>query len=122
MSFALLESSFFLQVLKLYAWELSFQKKILAIRNDELEVLKKTSYLNAASSFTWTCAPFLVRVNSSYLSICNDICLWSSVSYCQGLRLRDRRMCVQHCLSDFTKIFNLSFCENDNSHHGCSWK
>ena len=48
------------QVLKLYAWELSFQEKILGIRNEELKVLKKAAYLHAASSFTWTCAPFLV--------------------------------------------------------------
>ena len=53
------------QVLKLYAWELSFQDKILAIRNEELKVLKKAAYLNAASSFTWTCAPFLVSAARS---------------------------------------------------------
>ena len=49
---------FFSQVLKLYAWELSFQNKILAIRNKELRVLKQAAYLNAGSSFIWTCAPF----------------------------------------------------------------
>ena len=51
---------FCLQVLKLYAWELSFQEKILEIRNRELKVLRKAAYLNAAASFSWTCAPFLV--------------------------------------------------------------
>ncbi len=51
-----------IKVLKLYAWELSFQDKILAIRNMELSVLKKAAYLNAVSSFTWACAPFLVSV------------------------------------------------------------
>ena len=50
----------FYQVLKLYAWELSFQEKVLGIRNLELKVLRKTAFLNAATSFTWTCAPFLV--------------------------------------------------------------
>jgi len=49
-----------LQVLKLYAWELSFQEKILDIRNKELKVLRKAAYLNAAAAFSWTCAPFLV--------------------------------------------------------------
>jgi len=48
------------QVLKLYAWEPSFQEKILDIRNKELKVLRKAAYLNAAASFSWTCAPFLV--------------------------------------------------------------
>ena len=51
-----------IRVLKLYAWELSFQEKILAIRNMELDVLKSAAYLNAASSFTWACAPFLVSM------------------------------------------------------------
>jgi len=49
-----------LQVLKLYAWELSFQEKILDIRNKELKVLRKAAYLNAAALFSWTSAPFLV--------------------------------------------------------------
>ena len=53
----------FPQVLKLYAWELSFQDKILAIRNKELRVLKQAAYLNAGSSFIWTCAPFLVSLH-----------------------------------------------------------
>ena len=66
------------QVLKLYAWELSFQDKILAIRNEELKVLKKAAYLNAASSFTWTCAPFLVsaawsRVRPSWSVLCGHV-------------------------------------------------
>ena len=49
-----------MKVLKLYAWEYSFQEKVLGIRNQELAVLKKSAYLNAVTSFTWTCAPFLV--------------------------------------------------------------
>ncbi|CAH1794809.1 unnamed protein product, partial [Owenia fusiformis] len=53
-----------IKVLKLYAWELSFKEKILGIRNDELDVLKKAAYLNAASSFTWTCAPFMVSLTT----------------------------------------------------------
>ncbi len=49
-----------MKVLKLYAWELSFQDKISAIRNIELETLRKYAYLSAFGTFTWTCAPFLV--------------------------------------------------------------
>ncbi|XP_025086070.1 multidrug resistance-associated protein 1-like isoform X1 [Pomacea canaliculata] len=53
-----------IKVLKLYAWEPSFQEKILDIRNKELKVLKQASYLNAASSFFWTCAPFMVSLTT----------------------------------------------------------
>nr|KAG5713488.1 hypothetical protein BaRGS_025036 [Batillaria attramentaria] len=53
-----------IKVLKLYAWELSFQDKILHIRRQELEVLKKAAYLNACSSFAWTCAPFMVSLTT----------------------------------------------------------
>ena len=52
----------FLKVLKLYAWEPSFQAQVEDIRNKEIKVLKQAAYLNAGTSFIWTCAPFLVRV------------------------------------------------------------
>ena len=51
----------FVQVIKLYAWEIPFQRQVKDIRQKELDVLKASAYLNAAASFTWTCAPFLVR-------------------------------------------------------------
>ncbi|XP_060071681.1 multidrug resistance-associated protein 1-like [Ylistrum balloti] len=51
-----------IKVLKLYAWEKSFENQVLEIRNKELRVLKKMAYLNAAVSFTWTTAPFLVSL------------------------------------------------------------
>ena len=50
----------FLQVLKLYAWEKSFQQRILEIREEELRVLKKSQYLNAGSAISWFMAPYLV--------------------------------------------------------------
>ncbi|ELU09880.1 hypothetical protein CAPTEDRAFT_178694 [Capitella teleta] len=53
-----------IKVLKLYAWELSFEDKVINIRNKELKVLRQAAYLNAASSFTWTCAPFLVSLTT----------------------------------------------------------
>ncbi|XP_036368003.1 canalicular multispecific organic anion transporter 2 [Octopus sinensis] len=52
----------FIQILKLYAWEGSLEKKILKIRQQELAVLRKAAYLNAFSTFCWLCAPFLVTV------------------------------------------------------------
>lgn len=44
----------------MYAWEPSFEDQILKIRNEEMKVLKQTAYLNSATSFIWSCAPFLV--------------------------------------------------------------
>ncbi|XP_048247829.1 multidrug resistance-associated protein 1-like isoform X2 [Haliotis rufescens] len=51
-----------MKVLKLYAWEPSFQEKVLEIRNKELLVLKKGAYLEAGSTFCFTCAPFMVTL------------------------------------------------------------
>lgn len=50
-----------IKVLKLYAWENSFRDKVLAIRQKELNVLRKMAYLGAVSTMAWTSAPFLVR-------------------------------------------------------------
>jgi len=48
------------KVIKLYAWEEHFSDEVQKIRQQELVVLRYTAYLNAGSSFTWMCAPFLV--------------------------------------------------------------
>ncbi|KAL6103555.1 abcc1 [Pungitius sinensis] len=53
-----------IKVLKLYAWELAFKDKVSAIRESELQVLKKAAYLGAVSTFTWICAPFLVALST----------------------------------------------------------
>lgn len=54
-----------IKVLKLYAWEPSFEQQVLKIRAKEINVLKQAAYLNAGTSFIWSCAPFLVS-NSFY--------------------------------------------------------
>uniref|UniRef100_A0A1B0CDW9 ABC transmembrane type-1 domain-containing protein n=2 Tax=Lutzomyia longipalpis TaxID=7200 RepID=A0A1B0CDW9_LUTLO len=51
-----------IKVLKLYAWEPSFEKQVLSIREREVQVLKEQAYLNAGTSFIWSCAPFLVAL------------------------------------------------------------
>ncbi|CDW59347.1 multidrug resistance associated protein 1 [Trichuris trichiura] len=51
-----------MKVLKLYAWEPSFEKKIELIRNKEIRLLKHLAYLRGFVSFLWTCAPFLIVV------------------------------------------------------------
>ncbi|EMP33031.1 Canalicular multispecific organic anion transporter 2 [Chelonia mydas] len=53
-----------IKVLKLYAWEPSFQEKVLEIRKNELRVLKKAAYLNSLSTFAWVSAPFLVALTT----------------------------------------------------------
>lgn len=52
-----------IKVLKLYAWEPSFENQVLRIRDKEIKVLKEAAYLNAGTSFIWSCAPFLVSTS-----------------------------------------------------------
>lgn len=60
-----LDNRFFLfQVLKLYAWEESFLSQVSQIRKKELHQLKNAAYLNASFAFSFTCAPFMVRIMS----------------------------------------------------------
>lgn len=56
-----------MKVLKLYAWEPSFEKLISDIRDREIVVMRKGALLNAGTYFTWTLAPFLVQL-SSYIT------------------------------------------------------
>ena len=49
-----------LQVLKLYAWEVSFQDKVNNVRLKELNTIKRLAYLQSVNSFFWTTAPVLV--------------------------------------------------------------
>ncbi|XP_063223011.1 multidrug resistance-associated protein 1-like [Bacillus rossius redtenbacheri] len=51
-----------IRVLKLYAWEPSYEQEIYKIRDKEVKVLKEAAYFNAATSFIWSCAPFLVSL------------------------------------------------------------
>ncbi|XP_061089116.1 ATP-binding cassette sub-family C member 3 isoform X3 [Conger conger] len=53
-----------IKVLKLYAWENSFKDKVLQIRQNELNVLRKMAYLGALSTMAWTSAPFIVALTT----------------------------------------------------------
>uniref|UniRef100_A0A914LYZ1 Uncharacterized protein n=1 Tax=Meloidogyne incognita TaxID=6306 RepID=A0A914LYZ1_MELIC len=53
-----------IKVFKLYAWEESIEDRILGIRKKELQLLRRIAYVNAISSITWSCAPFLVAVST----------------------------------------------------------
>ncbi|UYV79409.1 ABCC2 [Cordylochernes scorpioides] len=52
------------KVLKLYAWEKSFEEQILEIRDKEVRGQRRIAYLNASSIFLWVTAPFLVALAS----------------------------------------------------------
>ncbi|XP_032536328.1 multidrug resistance-associated protein 1-like isoform X3 [Chiroxiphia lanceolata] len=49
-----------IKILKLYAWEPAYQRKILSIREREMDVLKSSGYLTTYSMLTLTCIPFMV--------------------------------------------------------------
>ncbi|CAN7994936.1 unnamed protein product, partial [Ixodes hexagonus] len=53
-----------MKVLKLYAWEQSFEKQVQDIRAREVANLRTMAYLSAVLSFLWNCAPFLVSLMS----------------------------------------------------------
>ncbi|XP_055346995.1 ATP-binding cassette sub-family C member 3-like [Paramacrobiotus metropolitanus] len=51
-----------MKVLKLYAWEESFQGQVTEVRERELTTLRKAAFLGAVSYFTWMMSPFLVAL------------------------------------------------------------
>lgn len=53
-----------IKVLKLYAWEHSFEDKILGIRDKEIQTLKGQAHITAGTFFFWTSIPFLVSLVS----------------------------------------------------------
>ncbi|KAM4591513.1 ATP-binding cassette sub-family C member 2 [Odontesthes bonariensis] len=53
-----------IKILKLFAWEPSFQAQVEGIRDQELTVMKKFTYLTSVSTFIFTCAPALVSLTS----------------------------------------------------------
>uniref|UniRef100_A0A1B0D0A2 ABC-type glutathione-S-conjugate transporter n=1 Tax=Phlebotomus papatasi TaxID=29031 RepID=A0A1B0D0A2_PHLPP len=51
-----------MKVLKLYAWEPSFEQNVKDIREKEMKVLIRMAYYSAGTFFAWTLAPFLVSL------------------------------------------------------------
>ncbi|KAF7686818.1 canalicular multispecific organic anion transporter 1 [Silurus meridionalis] len=51
-----------IKILKLYAWEPSFQTQVNDIREKELKVMRKFAYLSSVSTFIFSCAPALVSL------------------------------------------------------------
>ena len=50
-----------LQILKLYAWEPSFIKKVNDARSKELDIEWKAAFWDTAMHFYWSVAPYMVR-------------------------------------------------------------
>ncbi|XP_009863211.1 PREDICTED: multidrug resistance-associated protein 1-like, partial [Apaloderma vittatum] len=51
-----------IKILKLYAWEPAYQRKVMSIREREADVLKSSGYLTTYSMLTLTCIPFMVSL------------------------------------------------------------
>ncbi|XP_074853753.1 ATP-binding cassette sub-family C member 2-like isoform X2 [Carettochelys insculpta] len=51
-----------IKILKLYAWEPSYQKKVMEVREHEIDALKSSGYLATFSMLTLTCIPFMVSL------------------------------------------------------------
>ncbi|KAI6229423.1 ATP-binding cassette sub-family C member 8 [Aphelenchoides besseyi] len=53
-----------IKMVKLFGWESFMQQKILEERRKEVNVLKRLAFWNAATSLSWSCAPFLVAATT----------------------------------------------------------
>jgi hypothetical protein len=53
-----------IKVLKLYAWEIAFMRRINEIRQKELTLIRQKAIISAISNAIWSFAPIIVR---SYL-------------------------------------------------------
>ncbi|XP_077530982.1 multidrug resistance-associated protein 1-like [Haemaphysalis longicornis] len=51
-----------IKVLKLYAWEEAFEKRVQEVRNDELGCLRVQAYIDAGVVFSFACAPFVMSL------------------------------------------------------------
>ena len=55
-----------IRVLKMYAWERSFQDRVGATRDKEVKVLRTAQYLSAVSNISWYMAPYFVSIDFNF--------------------------------------------------------
>ncbi|BFZ09598.1 hypothetical protein BsWGS_12637 [Bradybaena similaris] len=53
-----------IKIIKLFAWERRFERRILGIRDKELQMLRWGAILTSLLTFSWTAAPFVVSLLS----------------------------------------------------------
>jgi hypothetical protein len=53
-----------IKVLKLYAWEIPFMKRILTTRDKEIKYIKMNGILNAFTNLTFSCSPMLITLGA----------------------------------------------------------
>lgn len=70
-----------MKVLKLYAWEPSFEKLILGTRKKEMKFLKGIAILNSGSYFLWTITPFLVSMVSFFTFVLRGGVLTPNITF-----------------------------------------
>lgn len=72
-----------IKILKLYAWEPSFQAQVEGLREEELKVLKKFAYLSSVSTFIMSCAPALVSLATfaTFVGVSSDNVLTAAKAF-----------------------------------------
>ncbi|XP_077296379.1 multidrug resistance-associated protein 1-like [Arctopsyche grandis] len=61
-----------IKVLKLYAWEPSFEEQVTKIRNEEIQYLKKITHYSSLFTFIYLWAPFIVCLASFATFVLSD--------------------------------------------------
>jgi len=73
-----------IKVLKLYAWEPSFERDIMVYREKELNGIRSINYFNALGAMCWLLTPYLVYLVYIYMYILIIIHLYNIVRHTNG--------------------------------------
>ncbi|GFN81567.1 canalicular multispecific organic anion transporter 1 [Plakobranchus ocellatus] len=72
-----------IKVLKLHAWETSFEDRIKTLRGRELKLLRSAAILNIINVFSWLCSPVLVTTSTfvTYIFVSDQKYLDSNTAF-----------------------------------------
>ncbi|GFS26380.1 multidrug resistance-associated protein 1, partial [Elysia marginata] len=72
-----------IKVLKLHAWETSFEDRIRTLRGRELKLLRSAAILNIINVFSWLCSPVLVTTSTfvTYIFVSDEKYLDSNTAF-----------------------------------------